>query len=116
MSNPHFSKLTDANNNLGFQLVSWLVEHEAGRNVFISPFSVAIALAMLYNGAEGKTKEALAKLLGLSGFSLPQINEVNAGILSMFDGNDPDVQFAIANSIWVRQGITPSPDFVQQIK
>lgn len=116
MSNPHFSKLTDANNNLGFQLVSWLVEQEAGRNVFISPFSVAIALAMLYNGAEGKTKEALAKLLGLSGFSLRQINEVNAGILSMHDGNDPDVQFAIANSIWVRQGITPSPDFIQQIK
>lgn len=116
MSNAHLTKLTDANNDLGFQLVSWLVEQEAGKNVFISPFSVAIALAMLYNGAEGKTKEALAKLLGLSGFSLRQINEVNAGLLSMLDGKDPEVQFAIANSIWVRQGITPSPDFIQQIK
>lgn len=116
MINPDSNKLIDANNDLGFRLLSWLIEQEAETNVFISSFSVAIALAMIYNGAEGKTKEALTDLLGLTGFGLSQINEVNAGLMSMQDGIDPKVQLAIANSIWVCNGITPYPEFIQQIK
>lgn len=115
-SNPYLNNLTDANNDLGFQLLNWLAQQSPGKNVFISPFSVAMALTMTYNGAEGKPKEALAKLLGLTGFSLQQINEVNARILSMLNEIDLKVQFIAANSIWVRQGITPSSDFIRQIK
>lgn len=114
--NTDLNKLIVANNDFGFQLLSWLVEHDNGKNVFISSFSVAIALAMTYNGAEGQTRKALAELLGLTGFGLQQINKVNADFMSMQDGIDPKVQLAIANSIWVRIGTTLSPDFIQQIK
>src|SRR5512140_304520 len=110
------NKLIDANNDFGFRLLAWLAEQGAEKNIFISAFSVAIALAMTYNGARGKTEKALAKLLGLTGFDLQQVNAVNADLMSMQDEIDPRVQLAIANSIWVRNGLTPSPDFTQQIE
>lgn len=116
VTNPDLSKLIAANNDLGFQLLTWLVEQDAGKNVFISSFSVALALTMTYNGAEGKTREALAELLGLSGLGLQQINEANAVLMSPTDVDDPKVQLSIANSIWLRDALTPSSDFTQRIK
>jgi serine protease inhibitor len=109
-------KLIDANNDFGFRLLAWLVEQDAGENVFISSFSVAIALAMTYNGANGQTREALAELLGLTGLSLQQVNEANFRLMSMQDTLDPKIQLAMANSIWVRIGSALSPDFAQRIK
>jgi serpin B len=116
VTNPDFSKLIAANNDLGFQLLTWLVEQDAGKNVFISSFSVALALTMTYNGAEGKTMEALAELLGLSGLGLQQINEANALLISPTGVGDPKVQLIIANSIWLRDGVIPSSDYIQRIK
>jgi serpin B len=109
-------KLIAANNDFGFRLLTWLADQDAGENVFISSFSVAMALTMVYNGAEGRTKETLAELLGLSGLDLQQINEANAGLVSPTDLVDPKVQLLIANSIWLRNGITPSSDFTQRIR
>ncbi len=81
VTKPDLDKLIAANNDFGFRLLSWLVKQDAGKNVFISSFSVAMALTMVYNGAEGKTKEALTQLLGLSGLDLRQINEANAALM-----------------------------------
>ena len=55
-TNSDVSKMVAANNDLGFYLLSQLLEQDVGENVFLSSFSIAIALAMMYNGAEGKTK------------------------------------------------------------
>lgn len=114
--NPDLDKLIAANNGFGFRLLTRLAEQDAGKNVFISSFSVAMALTMLYNGAEGKPKEALAELLGVSGLSLRQINEANAALMSMAGVIDPKVQLIIANSIWLRSGVSPSADFIQRTK
>jgi serpin B len=116
VTNPDLNKLIAANNDFGFRLLSWLAQQEAGKNIFISSFSVAMALTMVYNGAESKTKEALAELLGLSELGLQQINEANATLMSPTGVIDPKVQLIIANSIWLRNGITPSSNFIQQIK
>jgi serpin B len=53
VTNPDLNKLIAANNDFGFRLLSWLAQQEAGKNIFISSFSVAIALTMVYNGTEG---------------------------------------------------------------
>ena len=108
-TNSDVDKLVAANNDLGFRLLSQLVGQEVGKNVFLSSFSVAVALAMTYNGAEGKTKQAMAKVLGLTGLGLQEINDANATFMSMQDGLDPKVQLAIANSIWARDGIELAP-------
>ncbi len=114
--NTDLKKLIVANNNLGFRLLSWLINYDPNKNVFISSFSVVTALAMAYNGAEGKTQEVLAELLGLKDIPLQHLNELNASFISMIMSLDPKTQLAVANSIWLRAGSKLSPDFTQRIK
>lgn len=75
----------------------------APRNLFLSPLSVAMALAMTYNGAAGTTAEAMGATLALDGMSLAEVNEGYRGLIALLRGLDPRVQFTLANSIWYRQ-------------
>jgi serpin B len=114
-ANSAFGGLVSASNDLGFRLLTQLAAKEEGKNIFLSSFSIAIALTMTYNGAEGETKQALAHLLGAAGLDLQEVNQINAAFMSMADGLDPQVQLAIANSIWLRNGISASPDFIRRM-
>lgn len=108
-------RLVAASNDLGFRLLTQLAATEDGKNVFLSSFSAAIALSMAYNGAEGETKQALARLLGVDGLDLAEINEASTALMAMADGLGADVRLAIANSIWLRNGISASPNFIGRI-
>jgi serine protease inhibitor len=55
--------VVEANTRFAFNLYRQLLNEEKGGNVFISPSSIAIALAMTYNGASGDTKDVMAKAL-----------------------------------------------------
>ena len=70
-------KLVSANNRFGFQLFSAIHKSQSNENIFILPSSIAIALSMTYNGADGKTQEAMAKTLNFQSMSLEEINEAN---------------------------------------
>ncbi|MGL5081620.1 MAG: serpin family protein [Microcoleaceae cyanobacterium] len=109
------SKLVPAYERFSFQLLSQLARQDANKNVFVSPMSVAITLAMAYNGARGTTEQAIAKVLGLEGLSLQEINTANQLLLSMGSNLDPQIQLEFANSLWVNQG-TLDDDFVQRLR
>ena len=49
--------LVSSYNKFGFKLYEKLIEESKEENIFISPTSIAMALSMTYNGAEGITKE-----------------------------------------------------------
>lgn len=49
-------KLVAANTFFGFKLFREILKQDSSKNIFVSPSSVAIALAMTYNGANGKTQ------------------------------------------------------------
>jgi hypothetical protein len=66
-------KLIDANTSFGFKLFQEIQKQAADENVFISPSSVAIALAMTYNGANGATQSAMNQALQLNGLSLEDL-------------------------------------------
>ncbi|MBD2021349.1 serpin family protein, partial [Leptolyngbya sp. FACHB-36] len=83
------------------------------QTVFVSPSSVAIALAMTYNGASGNTQQAMAKALELQGMSLAEVNQANAALRSALENPGKNVQLSIANSLWARQGVEFKPDFLQ---
>jgi serpin B len=107
------SKLVDANRRFSFKLFSEILKQDSKKNVFVSPTSVAIALSMTYNGANGETQQAMAKALELQGMSLQQVNQANDALKASLETADPAVQLAIANSLWVKQGVTFKPDFMQ---
>jgi serpin B len=106
--------LINANTRFGFKLFAAVAKQDAGKNVFISPSSVAIALAMAYNGANGETQQAMARAMQLQGMSLQELNQANASLKTILANPDPEVQLAIANSLWTRQGIAFKPEFLQR--
>ena len=107
-------KLVNANNKFGFQLFSEIQKSQSDENVFISPISIAIALSMTYNGAAGKTQEAMAKTLNFEGMSLEEINQANQDLGILLNSLNPEIKLNIANSIWARKGSSFSPNFIQK--
>ena len=109
-------EVISANTLFGFNLFSELVREDAGKNVFISPLSISIALGMTYNGAAGKTQEAMAKALELKGMKLEKINPGYAGLMKDLKSSDPRVELLIANSLWARREVEFEPDFLKRNK
>ncbi len=54
-------RLVEANNGLGFNIFLKLAEAGKGQNLFISPASIIISLAIAYNGSAGDTRLAMKK-------------------------------------------------------
>ncbi|HGE69682.1 TPA: serpin family protein [Candidatus Poribacteria bacterium] len=108
------SKIISANNNFGFNLFKNLIKKSPNNNIFISPISINLALELAYNGANGETQKAMAKVLGLEGIDLDTVNQSNSVLINRYLGIDNKVQIAIANSIWANKGITLNLDFVRR--
>ncbi|MEW6307444.1 MAG: serpin family protein [Bacillota bacterium] len=102
--------------NLGFALTLYreLLAIEPRPNLFISPVSIGMALAMTYNGAAGTTQAAMAKALGLDGLTLEELNAANAELLTILNNPDPKLQLKVANSIWAERNMTFLPDFLER--
>ena len=109
-------RLVAANTRFGFKMFSALARKDAGKNVFVSAPSVAIALSMSYNGADSTTKEAIATTLELQGMSLDDVNRANRELKQMLESPDSAVALTIANSLWAREGLPFNSDFIQRNK
>lgn len=111
------TKVVNANNKFGFKLFSQVAKQESNaKNISVSPTSVAIALAMTYNGASGSTQKAMAKTLELQGITLPELNSAYAALNQLLQNPEQNVQLTIANSLWVSQDISLRPDFLQRTR
>ncbi len=96
--------LNRANQDFGFRLMNTLRTAEKDKNVFISPASVSMALAMTYNGAAGRTGQVMAETLGVQGLSLDEINNTYAMMLNDLNSTGSLVTLNIANSLWAGVG------------
>jgi serpin B len=83
------------------------------RNLVISPLSVAMALAMTYNGAGGGTREAMQQTLQLYGMTDEEVNESFGDLIGLLTHLDGDITASIANSVWLRQGFPVNDTFLQ---
>ncbi len=110
-------RLIAGTQGFGFDLFGRLVARPgaATRNVFISPLSIAAALAMTYNGARGATAAGMAAALGLDGLSLDEVNAGYATLLPLLTGGGPAVRATVADSLWARDGITLDPAFTRRV-
>lgn len=100
----------------GFDLFTELSREDAGKDVFISPTSVALALAMTYNGAAGDTAKAMAKVLRVEWMSLAEVNDANLALQESLRGADPKVQLSIANSLWADKDVALRQGFINRDK
>lgn len=107
------NNLINSNNKFGLKLFREVIEQEnADTNVFISPLSVAMALGMTYNGANGTTEEAMRTTLEFGNLTIQEINESYQSLIELLINLDPKVIFQIANSIWYRQGYIFEQEFI----
>src|SRR5699024_821 len=74
--------------------------NEEKENVFISPYSIFMALAMTGNGTEGETKEEIMEVLEVEQFSMQQLNEDNKDMMELLEQDEEDVTFQVANAVW----------------
>ena len=110
-------KLVSANTKFAFDLFNKLLTEDINRNIFISPLSISIALAMTYNGAEGTTKDAMAKTLNFGNMTLEDINQGYSDLIGSLENVDQAVRLLIGNSVWMKKEFEPAvkPSFLQNV-
>ncbi len=101
--------LAESTNRFGFNLLAKLND---GTDVMISPASVAMALAMTNNGADGETQKQMAATLEVSGMTLDELNTAHRQLRYVLTDPKSDVTMRIANSLWARQGMDFDSAFV----
>ncbi|MBU8935012.1 MAG: serpin family protein [candidate division Zixibacteria bacterium] len=106
-------QVVQSGENFGLDFFSQVAAENPDTNVVVSPVSVAMALAMAYNGADGTTREAIQSTIALDGLSPLEVNEAFQGLISLLTGLDNDVTMTIANSIWLREGFQVRQPFIE---
>ena len=107
-------ELVEGNTAFALDLYRMLRDREG--NLFFSPYSISLALAMTYAGARGETEQQMAQALH---FTLPQsrlhpaFNALDQTLASRGQGQDEDkFQLNIANAIWGQKGYSFLADFL----
>lgn len=98
------SALTD----FAFRIFAKTFDKDGG-NSLISPYSIAMCLGMLTEGADGETRRELEGLLGM------QSDELSRSLYALstrIAGNDSPL--SVADSAWLRQGFPVKSDFLQR--
>ena len=106
--------LVEKTNDFGFNLYKNLAREN--ENIMISPVSVSLAMAMVYNGANGVTREDMARALNVQGLELDRLNKNNLALLYYLTSADPELTLNIANSIWMLEDFKFSEAFVATVK
>lgn len=109
---PNVCKLTNDQNQFGFDLFQQLHLVEPDKNIFISPMSISTALSMALNGATGQTQTDMQSTMNIDSWSTEQLNSTYQTLLDVLPRLDPEVQFQLANSIWYRDNYVVKPTFL----
>ena len=105
--------LANAGNAFGFDLLAQILKQDAGKNLFISPYSISTCLAMACSGAGDTTRAAMTKVLHLDAMTPTDINQGNAGLKEALRSADPKVILETANSLWTRKGFALKDEFLK---
>ena len=121
VSAPDLADLVNGNSAFAFGLYHFLREEKDG-NLFYSPYSISLALAMTYAGARGETAQQMADTLH---FTLPQdrlhpaFNSLDLELASRGEGaqgkDSKGFRLNIVNAIWGQQGHKFLPTFLDTL-
>jgi len=98
--------------DFGFDVLRQLSSEHSKDNVFISPYSIAVSLAMLSNGANGTTQQAILKTIHSEGQTPDGLNAANLRLIAQINTTTA-VQLAVANGLWIEKSAVLNPKFTQ---
>jgi serpin B len=106
------------NGNSAFALDMYQALRSQPGNLFYSPYSISLALAMTYAGARGETEAEMADVLH---FVLPQaqlhpaFNSLDTELNREVEGSEQSFELNIANSLWGQQGYHFEANFLDTL-
>ncbi|MCI0710584.1 MAG: serpin family protein [Chloroflexi bacterium] len=113
------SDLVTANNQFAFDLYAALGEGED--NLIFSPYSISMALAMVYAGADGNTAAQMAETLH---FDMPR-EDLNTAFFELQNAFNADVEsyedvtpseLNIVNGLWGQSGYPFRPEYLDVLQ
>ncbi len=90
--------ISEANNAFAFDFLPLLANSQES-NLFYSPYSIASAVGMAYNGAVGATKEEMAEVFHWEDISAETFNIGQKYLYNALNSKE-NVTINVANSIW----------------
>ncbi len=110
--NPRLQQLADAGNAFAWDLYGRLREEEG--NLFFSPSSLAMALAMTHAGAGGETREEMTRVLHVS----PLGDDLHTAmqqqrLLWLSASQEDSLRLNVANRLWGQEGYEFQADFLE---
>jgi serpin B len=107
-----------AEQSLSLAMLRQLQKHAGPGNLSVSPASLAVALAMLQNGAAGTTLAQIQTVLHSSGLTTAQQNAGWAALTAAWDkaAADGHITLDSANSVFLQRGFPVQPAFLAALK
>lgn len=110
---PAQTRACEAGNEFGVKLLRNAYALSDGENIALSPITVSMNLSMIANGAKGETLSDMLRLMEAE--SLEDLNSYYSRMLSTLPSMDRKVDMYFANSLWLDETLTPSPDYLSAI-
>lgn len=85
-------------------------------NLMLSPLSATAALSMLINGCEAETYNQIRDMIGYQDLSIEEINETYQSLSKQLLSLDPEINLALANAVWYRQGFEVKSPFLESLQ
>ncbi len=89
---------------------------EPDENTFISPVSIYLALALVYNSAEVETREEIAELLQVADMDLEEFNRKCLAFRNSLEGEGDGIEVSIADSVWLEEGFSVHDPYLDTLK
>jgi len=103
--------LSVANTKFALDLYKRLPSH-SGQNVFMSPLSISVALAMTYLGARGQTKSQMKDVLHYADVDEDQLHQAFSDIQSVLNKPGQAYKLYMANQLFGEKSYTFLDEFL----
>lgn len=109
-------EVINANNQFAFDLYNQLINDpkNKGKNIFYSPYSIFSALALVYEGAEGKTAEEIKSVFHFPENSVLRPNF--AAIYNEINERNKDYELRTGNALWVQKDYNLLEDYKSRVE
>ncbi|MBW2982436.1 serpin family protein [Candidatus Woesearchaeota archaeon] len=104
--------VVNSNNDFAFELYSELNDDD---NIFFSPYSIAAALAMAYEGARGQTADEMQSVLHFPENDIIRRSSY-ARIHNLINKKDKDYELYSANAFWAQNNYPFLQDYINTIE
>lgn len=107
--NQRQTRACEAGNGFALNLLKEANVKDGEANIALSPFTVAMNLSMLANGADGQTAGKILKVLDSE--SIEDVNSYYSLLMKSLVNMDRTVKLRFSNSVWLEEALTPVESF-----